>query len=107
MSKEREFEYRWERKPVWLTRDADKPDGFMLLVPVPGENDVWLVHGVPVEVRWKRWHNMGERAYTPGGEYLGWFYKPSKHLRTRAFSKVHPQVQEVMYENAEDPWSCE
>lgn len=97
------YEKRWERQPVWLTLCADAPAGFTMLVPMPGEPNMWLVHGIPTKVLWKRYPNMGERAYTDRNEYLGWFYKPSRHLRDRAFSKVHPQIQELMIEEGTAP----
>lgn len=104
MSKTHVYDENQLRQPVWLTLDVNSDeDGFTLLVPIPHEEDMWLVHGVPTRVIWKRWKNMGERAYTDRNEYLGWFYKPARGLEKVAFSKVHPQLQDLMQEEGSAP----
>ena len=88
---------------AWITTDIDKSAGFAMLVRIPKEEKMWLLHGIPIRLVFKRYPSMGwkvHRQHQDGtiGDYLGYMYSPAKHLKRKAWNRVHPQVQDILYD---------
>ena len=83
MSRKHTYDERQQRQPVWVKTRTDH----VMLIPVPHEEDMWLMHDRVVHVMWKTAFKSTvayetSQTHPAGSRYLGVLLPPNFHEHT-------------------------